>query len=46
MRECALELLEGTETTLSAIYCCEVRATDEDTWTLAGFRLQCQVDGH
>jgi hypothetical protein len=39
MRECALELLERTERTLAAIYCREVRATDEDTWTLVGFRL-------
>ncbi|MDA4133825.1 MAG: hypothetical protein OK454_11990 [Thaumarchaeota archaeon] len=42
MRECALELLERTERTLAAIYCREVRATEEDTWTLVGFRLALQ----
>ncbi len=41
-RQCAQDLLERTETTLAAIYCREVRATDEDTWTLQGFRLALQ----
>jgi len=42
MRQCAQDLLERTETTLAAIYCHEVRATEEDTWTLQGFRLALQ----
>ena len=39
MLECAYELLERTERTLAAIYCRDVRSTDEDAWTLQGFRL-------
>lgn len=38
MRERAVELLERTERTLAAIYCRDVRSTDEDAWTLQGFR--------
>jgi hypothetical protein len=42
MVECAHELLERTERTLAAIYCREVRATEEATWTLQGFRMALQ----
>jgi hypothetical protein len=42
MRQCAHELLERTERTLAAIYCREVRATEEDTWILQGFRMALQ----
>jgi hypothetical protein len=42
MIECAYELLERTERTLAAIYCREVRANEEDTWTLQGFRMALQ----
>jgi hypothetical protein len=42
MREAAQELLERTETTLLAIYSGEVRASDEDTWTMVGFRPALQ----
>jgi hypothetical protein len=38
MVECAHDLLERTERTLASIYCREVRATEEDSWTLVGFR--------
>jgi len=34
----AHELLERTERALAAVYSREVKATDEDTWTLVGFR--------
>ena len=39
MIECAHELLERCESTLASIYCRDVRAPEEDTWTLQGFRL-------
>jgi hypothetical protein len=42
MCECAVELLERTETTLLAIYTGEVKASVEDTWTMVGFRLALQ----
>ena len=42
MRASACELLERAETTLLAIYSGEIRATDEDTWTMVGFRLALQ----
>ena len=42
MRERVVELLERTERTLAAIYCREVRSSEEDTWTMVGFRLALQ----
>ncbi len=42
VRERAVELLERTEPTLTAIYAGEAHATDEDTRMLQGFRLALQ----
>ncbi len=36
---CAHEQLERVEQTLAAIYCREVRTTEEDTWTPEGSRM-------